>query len=81
MDSRSEDDLSERALAPIAVPEQTAGGRTADVAPLLSCPTCGGETQRFASGWRRVRPEAGDDTITVTVVCPVCRTSAVSTGR
>ena len=53
----------------------------ADHAKAVTCPTCGGETQRFASGWRSVLAEGAADTETVTVVCPVCRTNASSMAR
>ena len=33
------------------------------VSPLLMCQTCGGDTERFASGWRSVLPEGGAKTI------------------
>ena len=60
----------------------TVGGRAVEgVPPLLVCQTCGGETQRFASGWRGVSSEGEVDAIAVIVVCPVCRTSASSSGR
>ena len=75
MQSRSKQNPAQRArVSPVA--DTSAGHPKA-----VMCPTCGGETQRFASGWRSVLAEGAADTVTVTVVCPVCRTNASSTAR
>ena len=75
MQSRRKHNAAQRALvSPTAL-------SSAGHAEAMMCPTCGGETQRFASGWRSLLAEGAADTVTVTVVCPVCRTNASSTAR
>lgn len=82
MQSRSELRRIQRdQISPMIVTEQAVDPPTGGFPTLVMCQTCGGETQRFASGWRSVLSEGQADPIAVIVVCPVCRTSAGSMGR